>query len=316
MAYWWVNHKQTFRQEFQGGYIWSPQKNSNGSVNQTYTNLKLAKIGDVVFSYSQAKIKAIGVVEREWDLVPMPPDFGSFSANWARGLGFRVRVDWLLLRNAISPKDYIGRIAPLLPEKLSPIQKNGNGNQGCYLASLSDSLGGLLMLLIEQGNQAISSLIDQMKDAIKNEIEALSVSASDKPELEKVQIIKARTGQGLYRQNLLGIEEKCRVTLVDDPRVLIASHIKPWRVSDNKEKLDGNNGLLLSPHVDCLFDKALITFSKAGYIQFVDSSSKSIASRWGIHETNIGKLNKSQQEYMEYHRDLLFDQNRKLFDAN
>lgn len=316
MAYWWVNHKQTFRQEFKGGYIWSPQKNSNGSVNQTYTNLTLARIGDVVFSYSQTKIKAIGVVERECDAAPMPPDFGSFSENWAQGLGFRVRIDWLLLRNALTPKDHIGRIAPLLPDKLSPIQRNGNGNQGCYLASLSDSLGGLLMLLIEQENPAVSSLIDQTREAIQNEFEALKVSASGKPELEKVQIIKARTGQGLYRQNLLGVEERCRVTGVDDPRVLIASHIKPWRASDDKEKLDGNNGLLLSPHVDCLFDKALITFSKPGHIQFVDNVTRLIANRWGIHDANIGKLNKSQQRYMEYHRDLLFEQNRKLFEAN
>jgi len=316
MAYWWVNHKQTFRQEFQGGYIWSPQKNSNGSANQSYTNLTRAGIADIVFSFSNAKIKAVGVVEREWDSVPMPPDFGSFNENWAKGIGYRVRVDWLLLRNAISPKDFIKQIAPLLPERLSPIQKNGNGNQGCYLAAISDSLGGLLMLLIEKENPVTTSIIDQTQIAVREEMTAQQINISNKSELEKVQIIKARTGQGLYRQNLLGVENKCRVTGIENPRFLIASHIKPWRSSNDQEKLDGNNGLLLSPHVDCLFDKALITFSKSGQMQFADAITKSIASRWSIQTANIGKLNNQQRIYMDHHRDLLFDQNKKLLESN
>lgn len=66
MAYWWVNHKQTFSNEIEGGYIWSPKENSNGSRNQTYINLTLTRPGDIVFSYASGKIKAIGVVTSSW----------------------------------------------------------------------------------------------------------------------------------------------------------------------------------------------------------------------------------------------------------
>ena len=63
MSYWWVNHKQTYSSEVEGGYIWSPKENSNGARNQTYINLTLTTPGDVVFSYAAGKIKAIGIVE-------------------------------------------------------------------------------------------------------------------------------------------------------------------------------------------------------------------------------------------------------------
>ena len=49
-----------------------------------------------------------------------------------------------------------------------------------------------------------------------------------------------------------------------DPNFLIASHIKPWKVSDNVLRLDGSNGLTLAPRIDRLFDKGYITFSQDG----------------------------------------------------
>jgi len=78
---------------------------------------------------------------------------------------------------------------------------------------------------------------------------------------EKDQLIKARKGQGKFRQNVERIEKKCRVTGVVEKNMLIASHIKPWKLSSNIERLDGNNGLLLSPHIDKLFDLGWISFS-------------------------------------------------------
>ncbi|WP_270830506.1 hypothetical protein, partial [Aeromonas sp. QDB63] len=61
MAFWWVNHKQTYSAEVGGGYIWSPKTNRNGSKNQTYINLTLTRPGDVVISYAGGLIKAIGL---------------------------------------------------------------------------------------------------------------------------------------------------------------------------------------------------------------------------------------------------------------
>ena len=83
-------------------------------------------------------------------------------------------------------------------------------------------------------------------------------------ETEKQALIKARRGQGLFRQNVARIEHFCRVTRVDRPEHLIASHIKPWRESDNRERLFEGNGLLLTPTIDHLFDRGFISFENDG----------------------------------------------------
>ena len=90
----------------------------------------------------------------------------------------------------------------------------------------------------------------------------------DDPEVEgdfgptfKEQLVRARRGQGVFRSSVLLSETECRVTRVSDPKHLRASHIKPWREANNAERLDGSNGLLLSPHIDHLFDQGYISFS-------------------------------------------------------
>lgn len=86
---------------------------------------------------------------------------------------------------------------------------------------------------------------------------------------EREAIIKSRIGQGLFRENLIKkYDGRCIVTGVDDKRLLIASHIRPWSVSTNEQRLSADNGLLLSPLYDKLFDIGLITFSEEGQIIF------------------------------------------------
>ncbi len=87
------------------------------------------------------------------------------------------------------------------------------------------------------------------------------------PETERKAVISARVGQGLFREQLMEkYDGRCIVTGVDDKRILLASHIRPWSVSTNEQRLSSENGLLLSPLYDKLFDVGLITFSEEGKI--------------------------------------------------
>lgn len=84
---------------------------------------------------------------------------------------------------------------------------------------------------------------------------------------EREAIINARVGQGAFRDLLIKkYDGRCIVTGVDDKRILLASHIRPWSVSSNEQRLSSENGLLLSPLYDRLFDTGLITFSDEGQI--------------------------------------------------
>ena len=76
MRLWWVNHKQTYRQETGGRYIWSPKTNRNGARNQSYDNMRLVVIGDIVFSYAQAEIRQLGIVTRPAASCPSPQSSG------------------------------------------------------------------------------------------------------------------------------------------------------------------------------------------------------------------------------------------------
>ncbi|WP_431293501.1 HNH endonuclease [Pedobacter sp. P26] len=300
MNYWWVNHKQTYKAEVGGGYIWSPIKNKNNSANKSYTNLTETNIGDVIFSYAGAKIKAIGIIRQRYSNAPVPEEFGVVGEQWSKD-GYLVKIDWEVLNSSFKPKDFIDDIKEMLPSRYSPLQQNGNGNQGIYLAQISAKLGEKLIEIINLENTYIlPDLIQDQKEILddqeQKEIENLNI-----PEQEKQQLIKARTGQGLYKRNLIKIEQFCRITDVSDLSFLIASHIKPWCKSDNIEKIDGNNGLLLSPHVDKLFDKGIISFSDDGELLIKKEAAKVFAD-WNLQKKNVGSFNSKQKEYLAFHR--------------
>jgi predicted restriction endonuclease len=97
------------------------------------------------------------------------------------------------------------------------------------------------------------------------------------------------------------------VTGVTDQALLVASHIKPWAQSKDREKLDGCNGLLLSPHVDRLFDRGLITFSDDGALIRSSTLKPDVLAAWGISEVrNVGAFAPEQAVYLVYHRSSVF----------
>src|SRR5882724_6010957 len=102
MNWWWVNHGQTRSLEVGGGYLWSPKKNTDGSYNQTYENMRLALPGDIVFSYAAKKIAAIGVVTHSVTELPKPFEFESQGENWA-AIGWLVQVHFDELPSPVSP---------------------------------------------------------------------------------------------------------------------------------------------------------------------------------------------------------------------
>ena len=87
---------------------------------------------------------------------------------------------------------------------------------------------------------------------------------SNLPETDRQAIVLARRGQGLFKKRVMRIEHACRITGVNREEHLRASHCKPWRDATNEERLDGENGLLLTPSIDHLFDRGFIAFEDSG----------------------------------------------------
>ncbi|MGE7942247.1 HNH endonuclease [Lysinibacillus xylanilyticus] len=118
---------------------------------------------------------------------------------------------------------------------------------------------------------------------------------------EKERLIKSRIGQGKFKKLLIERECKCALCGVTDPRVLIASHIKPWSASTNEERLDVNNGLLLCPNHDALFDKHLISFDLQGKIAISRTLDETARVFLNVNGELRVKLNEKQLSYMEGH---------------
>lgn len=84
MRFWWVNQKQTHRQEIGGGYLWSPKRSARAR-NQFYENMKVVAPGDIVFCYWETAVRARGVVQSFGYDAPKPDEFGDAGRNWSDG---------------------------------------------------------------------------------------------------------------------------------------------------------------------------------------------------------------------------------------
>jgi hypothetical protein len=301
MRYWWVNQNKTYRHEIEAGYLWAPQ--SGVWHHEILTEMKP---GDLVFSFKDSLVSAIGVVQRPAENM-IKPDFGVHGDNWA-DLGWCVPTEFIEISSPIKPSEMMNLIDPLLPDKYSPLQSGtGRGNQ-IYLTEIPPRLGDLLFQLsredIAQISDELAPTIDQeLEDSIQYEILAKGIEG----DLEKIQLTKARRGQGIFRTNVRLIENRCRLTGVENIKHLRASHIKPWKESNDSEKIDGHNGLLLSPHVDHLFDRGFISFKESGELLVSKELNPIVLQQWSISSANnVGRFTKSQSSYLEFHQDSIF----------
>lgn len=127
----------------------------------------------------------------------------------------------------------------------------------------------------------------------------------DLPETTRRAIIAARIGQGEFRARLMRKHGKmCAVTGVAIPELLRASHIKPWRESNNEERLSADNGLLLIANLDAAFDAKLISFTDKGEVLFSQRLGPNPHLVLGIGKASRLKYlpSKRQQQYLAHHR--------------
>lgn len=305
MKYWWVNQNQTFKHEVRGSFMWSPKLRKNGTRNQFYEYMREVSPGDVVFSFCDTRIMAIGVVSGKAQAGPKP-DFGTAGSGWSED-GWYVPVDYCRLEHEIRPKDHMLVLRPFLPTKYSPLQASGDGLQSVYLTAVPEALADALIGLIGDSYWAAFNEIALAQNPITTELDDLSADRMILGPTFKEQIVRARRGQGVFRSNVLLREEYCRVTKVAEPRHLVASHIKPWRDANDSERLDGANGLLLSPHIDHLFDEGYMTFTAGRRLLVVPEVQHKLVDAWGIDSTiDVGPFSPQQQSYLDYHRANVF----------
>src|SRR5262249_6847521 len=158
--------------------------------------------------------------------------------------------------------DHMRTLAPLLPSRYAPLRPTGDGLQGIYLTVLPETLARSIVDLIgREARDIVAGLTmadaDRLQTAgglVQVEQHQLAGLQTDPKltETTREAVVLSRRGQGLFKKRVMRLETACRITLVSREEHLRASHCKPWRDSSNDERLDGENGLLLTPNADHL----------------------------------------------------------------
>jgi putative restriction endonuclease len=201
--------------------------------------------------------------------------------------------------------------APLLPD--------GRGLQAIYLTAVPQALMEIFATLIGTELRRLMDTSIAAADVEKYATAVLEWEEHIQDEIasdhslaatEKEQLIIARRGQGLFRQNVQRLERRCRVTNVDREEHLRASHCKPWRdCASNEERLDGENGLLLTPSIDHLFDRGFISFEDDGELLVSPVAHLNSLQRMGVataERVNVGTFSSGQRQYLDFHRNYVF----------
>jgi putative restriction endonuclease len=305
VRYWWVNHGKKGPTEVDQGYLWSPKHGAKGAQIQFYENMRRAKVGEPVFSCVDSQISHVGRIAAPAQTAAKPD--GYMDEVWDAE-GWRLPVEWEALPQPVRPGEIISELRRSLPDSHSPIRANGELNQ-VYLTEISREMFEIIMLTADGENTDAWRAVSRARRRSRGGARG-GHDKQTPPETERIKTGKARIGQGLFRIRIRQFgEERCRITGIRNPRLLVASHMKPWRDCTNVERVDGANGLLLTPHVDRLFDRGLITFENNGRVKvarFVSNQDLQRLGLSGLRKRNVGSFAKEQTVYLDFHRKQVF----------
>lgn len=297
--------------------MWSPKLNSKGKHIRPYDLMRKLVPGDIVFSYANALLKAVGVVKSYCYEYPKPTEFGLAGQNWSNA-GWRVDVEYKEINEPVRTIDYIENLRPFLPSKHSPLKSRSGYANESYLFSITKEFSLALAHLLDRwvvelvrGDYLMEVSQDRSYENLsdwEDRVERQIFTDDTIVETDKYALVLARRGQGRFREKLLTLERACRLTGVDKPSHLIASHTKPWRDSTNSERLDPENGFMLTPTVDHLFDKGFISFEDNGDLLVSPVAHKPSLKKMKIpvdEIANVGQFSSGQKKYLDWHREFL-----------
>lgn len=312
VRYWWVNHNRTHRQELDGEFLWSPKKQQGVADDVSSRNILKIKPGDVVFAFSFAggAVRAVGVALERAREAPNPLEMGAALKRPTAPQGWRVTVRFAELTRPWMPKDHAVELARLLPDRHSPLRTSGDPNPAIYLASVPQKMATAVRHFAgEEIDQLVGEITQRAGGQFLDDVaEEALLQRIDLTPVAKRNLLRARRGQGVFRENLEQVEGACRLTGLLDRRHLRATHIKPWRKSDDDEKLDGCNGLVLSPHLEHLFSRGYISFSDSGELLVSRNLNPAVLDKWGLQLPRyVNAFRPEQCRYLDYHRREVFE---------
>lgn len=294
MKFFWVNVGTTYREVEEQGFLWAPisgkSKASTERRFKHWDNVSTVRRGDLIFCAYDQHVQFVATASRDAYRAPRPEgrSFGEWDAE-----GNRVDVALTKPIRPIHRNEISLEFSERFNAQCSPIVFTVAGTLSqIYMASIPPEAGLFLLDSTQTTNTFIDCLIS---DGARKE----SMSKTTRE-----AIIQARIGQGGFRERLLTHWKNCcALTGIENPCLLVASHIQPWSESDNSSRLDVYNGLMLAAHVDRLFDQGLMSFDDSGKVLYSDRLSPTDLTALGLDRFKAIKgLNRSHIPYLAHHR--------------
>ena len=247
--FFWVNQGSTHKDEVAGGCLWAPERFLDGSKLIHWESMTLVQPGDVIFAYANGQLRGHAIATSA--AAPMARPYMS-GAPYSPAQGGRV----VFCKYVIAATPVPFAVIAADPQLLTALSSGSNAVVNSagkvaqkYLCLLSHAAGTSLSILLGMtpaGPGQTSPAAPLAKTTVQ-------------------QLIDARLGQGKFRADLLAsFGSRCPVTGLAEPKLLRASHIRPWSESSNVDRLDPENGLLLAAGLDAAFDCGFVGFDIAG----------------------------------------------------
>jgi hypothetical protein len=295
---WWLNQSAARRHELDAGYLWSAAD-----------SVQTVQAGELVYVHAGGRIGVLGMVTGAPFAAHAPAAAGGRGAR-PRARGWRVPAHFEELLQPLRPKGHLAALRRVMSARHAPLGATGEANARVPLARLSPQFEALLRALLGGQVEEFERLAPSLGSAERADEAAEQVlrARAGLDAGSRRRLLMARRGQGVYREHVERYEQCCRLSGLLDRRHLRARHIKPWRDANDREKLDGYNGLLLSPHFDQLFERGLISFADDGELLIARSLNPAVLAAWGLAlPRNVGVFLPGQRSYLAYHRQYVFE---------
>lgn len=288
--YFWVNQSKTYQDEKDLGCLWAPLVAKNGGTFHHWERMDEIKPGDFILTYANGKMMGYCVAKSS-SFQQAQPDLG--QSLWGKE-GRMVTVEYFPFEDPLSRDVFVPSIKELLPSKYSPMTRDGvKGTQG-YLFEVSEELFSAVIRVVSKEREGTGT--------VRSEEVPLKLFIPSGP-TEKIILSNRRVTQPQFRMNLIKRwNGRCAVTGCAEVGVLTASHIIPWRHATDAERNDPDNGLLLSPVYDKLFDKEFISFDQQGRIILGRKMKGQYQSLGVTGDECIAGLSEGQLKYLARHR--------------
>lgn len=297
MSFFWVNLGRSYKEVAAHNFLWAPAyaigNNGKKKINAGWEHVKEVNAGDVIFCNRDENIIYVAVARKAAHPATRPKTRAFDKWN---DEGFQIDVDLTVLSPAVSVTGFKEALMAIHNDECSPalFAKNGRLAQQ-YMIQIPAGAGALILSYL---GDAEVDVCEQVDERLKRRLKQGGTRET---------VAQARVGQGQFREDVLLLwKNACPVSGLCKPELLTASHIVPWSLSDEVEKIDPNNGLPLSPALDKLFDRGYVSFNDHGHL-LINTSVLDLQDLQclGIApDAKIKGLNTEQKAYIARHRQL------------